>query len=134
MIDPGWSDLAGKVDVLLRGSPCQGYSNLNNRTRRADRRNVFFILTVPAIAVALGAKAVVIENVPDVVNGRLGIVATTTALLETSGYRVGAGTLERRGHGLATIRSRFFLVAMREYDPIDLKTVANGLAAPDRDG
>ncbi len=77
MVDSAWEALVGDVDVLLAGPPCQGHSNLNNHTRRTDLRNELY-LTVPAIAVALDAPVVVIENVPSVVHDHEGVLQTAS--------------------------------------------------------
>ena len=61
--------VAGNVDVLLGGPPCEGHSTSNNVTRRDDPRNKYYIV-MPALAVALDAGAVVIENVPGIRNDR----------------------------------------------------------------
>ena len=57
--------LVGCTDVLLAGPPCEGNSNLNNRTRRTDDRNELYLDAVVA-GIALDAKVIVIENVPAV--------------------------------------------------------------------
>ena len=59
----------GKVDILLGSPPCEGHSNSNNSTRRADPRNMYYAV-MPALAVALDAKVVVIENVPGIEHDR----------------------------------------------------------------
>lgn len=61
VVDPAL-EIEPNVDLLIAGPPCQGHSNLNNHTRRADPRNDLLICTV-ATAVALRAKVVIIENV-----------------------------------------------------------------------
>ena len=53
----------GKVDLLLGSPPCEGHSTSNNVTRRTDERNKYYVL-MPSLALALEAKAVIIENVP----------------------------------------------------------------------
>jgi DNA (cytosine-5)-methyltransferase 1 len=122
-----WRDLTGNVDVVLAGPPCQGHSNLNNRSRRKDPRNRLF-LAVPAIAVALDAPIVVIENVPDVVNDHDGVVDAAIELLRHNGYSVTSGVLNADKLGWPQTRRRFFLVARRDKAPLDLGAVANGLA------
>lgn len=122
-----WQDLVGRVDVVLAGPPCQGHSNLNNQSRRTDRRNDLY-LTVPAIAVALNAPAVIIENVPAVVHDRLGVVEATTALLREAGYHVSKGVLNAAEMGWPQNRSRFFLVARRHDPPLDIEQLRVGLA------
>lgn len=119
IVDHDFRSLKGKVDVVLAGPPCQGNSNLNNRTRHTDERNRLY-LTVPAVAVALDAPTVVIENVPGVVHDRSQVVQTTIALLEKSGYWVTYGTVHATRLGWPQTRKRFFLVASKLKAPIDL--------------
>jgi DNA (cytosine-5)-methyltransferase 1 len=103
------------VDVLIAGPPCQGHSNLNNHTRRQDPRNELYVTTV-ALAVALKAKAVLIENVPTVQNAYSDVVAAATALLRSEGYGVSTAVLKADDFGAAQRRSRFFILAVRGLD------------------
>src|SRR3954471_9646758 len=59
----------GGIDLLIGGPPCQGHSDLNNKTRRNDPRNSLYVKMIRAAEV-LRARAVVIENVPAVVHDR----------------------------------------------------------------
>lgn len=103
------------VDLVVAGPPCQGHSNLNNHSRRNDRRNLLY-LTVPAFAVACGAKAVVIENVASVVHDKTDVVHATRRLLESCGYAVTQGILAADAMGWPQTRKRHFLVARRTVD------------------
>lgn len=127
IVKQGWEDLVGNVDVVLAGPPCQGHSNLNNRTRRVDKRNELY-LTIPAIAVAVEAPIVVIENVQAVVHDRLGVVASTITLLRNAGYEVTTGTVHAARLGWAQRRNRYFLVARRGVAPLPLDAVAAAFA------
>lgn len=126
-VNDQWADLAGSVDVLLAGPPCQGHSNLNNKTRRDDWRNELY-LTAPAMAVALGAQTVIIENVRAVLHDRHQVVQSSVALLESAGYSVTQGVLKAADMGWPQRRERFFLVARLHGAPIDLGDIATGLA------
>ena len=77
LLDSKLLALIGSVDVVLAGPPCQGHSNLNNQSRRSDRRNELY-LTVPAVAIALQARMVVIENVPAVIHDEDGVIDVAT--------------------------------------------------------
>jgi DNA (cytosine-5)-methyltransferase 1 len=110
------------IDVLLAGPPCEGHSNLNNSTRRADPRNELY-LTVPAFAAAVRARTCVIENVPAVLNDAYSVVDTATQLLESEGYRVTSGMLSAAEVGWPQSRKRHFLVARRQGEPIDLAVI-----------
>ena len=43
VLDDRLSSLEGDVDVFVAGPPCEGNSNLNNKTRRIDFRNELYI-------------------------------------------------------------------------------------------
>ena len=132
IIDEVAAELVGQVDVILAGPPCQGHSNLNNHTRRTDRRNELY-LTVPAFAIATGASMVIIENVPAVVHDRQQVVATTRALLENEGYTVKLGRAFADRLGWPQTRQRFFLIARRDSAPADIEAVGDALAADQHD-
>lgn len=100
------------VDMLVAGPPCQGHSNLNNHTRRNDPRNDLYVATV-AVAVALGAKAVVIENVPTVTRSHGEVVRIARDLLLQNGYDVDECVLKADELGWAQTRARFFMIATR---------------------
>jgi DNA (cytosine-5)-methyltransferase 1 len=121
-----WQSLVGQVDAVLAGPPCQGHSNLNNRSRRSDPRNKLY-LAVPAFAIAVEAPVVVIENVPDVVHDTFGVVDAAIALLRTHGYNVTRGEIAAHEMGWAQTRRRFFIVARRDEAPLELGAVATGL-------
>jgi DNA (cytosine-5)-methyltransferase 1 len=123
----------GKINLFLAGPPCQGHSNLNNRTRREDPRNLLY-LTAVALAVALKAKFVAIENVPEVVADKDGVVGTAKALFKSAGYEfLDSGMLSTHALGGAQTRKRFFLIAALGGPPeggLTIKSVAAGLKRP----
>ena len=130
IIDAALAAEIGHVDLFLAGPPCQGHSNLNNRTCREDPRNLLH-LTAVALAVGLKAKMVVIENVPEVVNDRSDVVTGAKALLKTNGYAfMDSGVLAAHEMGWAQTRKRYFLIAALQQpvtDQLTLKGVATGL-------
>lgn len=132
VVDPTWADLVGQVDVLLAGPPCQGHSNLNNRTRYSDRRNQLY-LTVPAMAVALRAPVVIIENVRAVIHDRKQVVQSTETLLRRAGYEVVQGVVKAADLGWPQRRERFFLVARIDRAPLPIDEVTRALASTSRD-
>lgn len=122
------ANMKGKVDLVVAGPPCQGNSSLNNFTRGNDPRNELY-LQVPAIAVALEAPMVLIENVPGVVREQNNVVGTAAALLESNGYSVEAGVLSADKFGWPQTRKRFFLVASRLSAPIPFSLIRDTLGA-----
>jgi len=130
VIDERFLDLIGNVDLLLAGPPCQGHSNLNNHSRRADPRNILYVTTAAA-AIALQARALVIENVPDVTSDHSQVVQTAHRILESSGYVLSAAVLNAADLGGAQSRRRHFTIATRVNSPhVDVGGVAAKLRQP----
>jgi DNA (cytosine-5)-methyltransferase 1 len=135
IIDSTVARQAGRIDLLVAGPPCQGHSNLNNRSRRSDPRNQLFITAV-ALAVALKARGVLIENVPEVQRDRGEVLTSAISILRASGYGcVGIEVLKATDYGAAQSRRRLFLVAMLGEAPsteCDLARIRTTLASGPR--
>ncbi|RYF55877.1 MAG: DNA cytosine methyltransferase [Comamonadaceae bacterium] len=116
LVDGRLEALVGKVDLVLAGPPCQGHSNLNNHTRRSDPRNMLYV-SVAATAIALRTRALVIENVPDVLADKTDVVGVATRILMMAGYSVSSGVLSATELGGAQTRRRHFLVATKGQSP-----------------
>lgn len=130
ILDPRLVDEVGKIDLFLAGPPCQGHSNLNNKTRREDPRNLLYVTAV-ALGVGLRARAIVLENVPEVVSDKSDVVTTAKALLRAAGYEwIDSGVLAADHLGGAQTRKRYFLIATKVgagSDALTIKGVAKGL-------
>lgn len=130
ILDPALAAEVGNIDLFLAGPPCQGHSNLNNKTRREDPRNLLYVTAV-ALGVGLRAKSIVIENVPEVVNDKSDVVNVGKALLKAAGYTwIDSGVLAADQMGGAQTRKRYFLIASRIAEPtaeLSIKDVAKGL-------
>lgn len=128
LLSDGLSLHAIGADILLAGPPCQGHSNLNNHTRRSDPRNLLYVC-VAAAAIALHAKMVVIENVPDVIADRTEVVSTARRILMDAGYYVSQSVLKASSLGGAQTRRRHFTIAtQRPHAPVE--EVARSLSKP----
>lgn len=110
-------DRIGEVDVLLGGPPCQGHSNLNNKTRRTDPKNELYARMARAAAV-LNPALIVIENVPSVRYDTADVVQTTVDHLEELGYVVASSVVGLHALGVAQKRRRHVLIASRIPDII----------------
>ena len=110
--DPQISQFKGKIDLLVGGPPCQGHSNLNNKTRRQDPRNLLYFL-MPAFAVALDIPCLVIENVRSIKNANENVVPITRDLLRANGYYVNEQIITGTEFGVAQTRTRHFLIASK---------------------
>lgn len=119
LLDVDLNVARGQVDLVLAGPPCEGHSNFNNRTRRDDPRNALYLDAVAA-AVALMARVVVIENVPEAANDRKGVVWRAESLLRSAGYSTRRIKVDGAEVGLPQTRRRLFLVAAREFEVNDV--------------
>lgn len=100
-----------KVDVLVGGPPCQGFSLAGDRNEN-DKRNSLYSAMVKTAKV-LKPKAVVIENVPGMLKlyegkGAKRIIDDFTEL----GYNMNAQVLYAPDYGVPQIRKRVFFVGL----------------------
>ena len=116
LADPLLHSLAGNVDLLLAGPPCEGHSNLNNHTRRRDPRNLLMLDAV-ALAIALEASAVVVENVATARLDAYGVVGRSIQMLRSAGYRVCCVRADASRYGVAQTRQRLLILASRYGTP-----------------
>ena len=114
----------GKIDLLVGGPPCQGHSNLNNKTRRHDPRNLLYFI-MPAFSVALDIPLLIIENVRAITNASEKVIPISKQLLETNGYKVVERVLEATDFGIAQTRRRHFLIASKIEQPNIFEAVEN---------
>lgn len=101
-----------KVDVLLAGPPCQGYSAAGSR-RPDDPQNQLFG-HVARLARQFGVEYAVLENVPGVrrVNGR-GFLQAIVDSLADAGFSVAPHLLRACDFGVPQLRVRYFFLARR---------------------
>lgn len=100
------------VSILAGGPPCQGFSDLNNRTRHVDARNVLYARMARAAEV-MRPRAVLIENVPGVRRDKTGSVVATLDRLAALGYNVDAQVVDLSRLGVPQRRRRYVVVATR---------------------
>lgn len=105
----------GKVDILLGGPPCQGFSIANkNAGDPKDPRNSLFKEFVRTARV-LKPKVVIMENVPNLVraktvNGDL-VLDIIKSELKALGYYVQHKIVEATDYGVPQIRKRLVIIA-----------------------
>ncbi len=130
MIHPAFAGVGKRVDVVVGGPPCQGHSNFNNVTRRDDPRNNLY-MTVPAVGIALGAKVIMVENVPAVTLDKSGVVDKAKDCLEAAGYFVDDAVLEGARLGVPQRRKRHFLLATKKKGILSLGKIHEALGLPE---
>jgi DNA (cytosine-5)-methyltransferase 1 len=106
----------GEIDLLAGGPPCQGHSDLNNRTRRSDPKNTLYA-RMARFAEIVRPRHIIIENVPGVVHDRGRVVQETHAALHRLGYEVDTGVLHAADFGVPQRRRRFFTLASLDRTP-----------------
>ena len=114
LVDNVLAGLVDRVDILVAGPPCQGNSNLNNKTRRSDSRNELYVSAI-AIAIALNSKIVIIENVPEVGVSDQNVVMRSRNTLQKYGYSMTEKEikLDASNFGTAQSRKRHFTIGIK---------------------
>lgn len=121
-------NVAGKVDLVAAGPPCQGFSFLGKR-EKDDRRNSLFRRFLKVVDL-LQPRFLLLENVPgiEVEHGRKERESNSSPgrppkpyshrikdrLFENHGYHVFGDTVVAKNCGVAQRRPRFFLVGIRK--------------------
>lgn len=100
-----------KLDVLVGGPPCQGFSLAGPR-QIDDTRNVLYRAMVKT-ATIMKPKVVVLENVPGMVQLHNGLVAEKIITDFTNlGYKMGYKILYAPDYGIPQIRKRVVFVGL----------------------
>lgn len=101
----------GPVDLLAGGIPCQPHSVAGKRLGHGDERDLWpdFL----ALALRLGAKALLVENVRGLASSPGGLDRIARDL-EASGYCWWVTTLRAADVGAPHLRDRLFICAMAE--------------------
>lgn len=104
-----------KLDVLVGGPPCQGFSIAGPRDMN-DKRNSLYLAMVK-LADRLKPQAVVLENVPGMIrtNGGIGAKRIVQDFAEI-GYKMIPKLLYAPDYGIPQIRKRVFFVGLRDSD------------------
>jgi DNA (cytosine-5)-methyltransferase 1 len=110
-----------KIDVVVGGPPCQGFSNANRwQSEKNDPRNKLFFEYLRFVRV-LKPKVVVIENVRGMLSKNNGYAQRRIIELITDlGYVVSSSVLNASDFGVPQNRFRAFFVAIRS-DISDLR-------------
>ncbi|MDT3776691.1 DNA cytosine methyltransferase [Nitrospira sp. MA-1] len=115
-----WKNLNLKkrgADVVVAGPPCQGFSTIGKRLLDDPRNNLLLVPVETAIYV--GAKVLIIENVPGVLadpHSKFWFLAQ--ARLASKGFQSRTIFLDAGLTGLPQTRKRILLVAHKGKDPI----------------
>lgn len=103
----------GKVDIMLGGPPCQGFSIAGKR-QSTDPRNLLVQSYLKLVEV-LSPRVVVIENVPNILSMENGEFANNIISgLKSLGYNVDVHKLNSADFGVPQNRKRVIFIAMKD--------------------
>jgi DNA (cytosine-5)-methyltransferase 1 len=104
-----------RPDVLLAGSPCQGFSTSGKRDLDDPRNNL--LLRAGEIARIIRPKVFLLENVPAAISGPHGSRwERVEEIMRSDGYNVRRIVADGPSSGVPQIRKRLFLLAWRGSD------------------
>lgn len=104
----------GKVDVIIGGPPCQGFSvaNMQQKDIECDDRNKLFYEFIRFVKL-LKPKAFVMENVPQILTKDKGHVKEVMMdVMDDLGYNVNVKVLVASDYGVPQRRRRAFFVGL----------------------
>ncbi len=110
----------GRPDVVISGSPCQGFSSLGKRKQNDPRNRLLW--RGAEIAVGLKPEIIVLENVTGVLtNGLRSHFEKAIGILEKAGYETATLRITCSDFGLPQIRKRILLIANRHSTCSDIE-------------
>ena len=113
-IDTAFVNSAGKVDLLVGGPPCQGFSLTGKMLLNDDRSKLIFEFA--RIVRIIRPEAFVMENVKSLATVKKFASARESLLqkFETSGYNVEIKLLRADEYGVPQARERVFFIGFRK--------------------
>ena len=106
----------GKIDVIIGGPPCQGFSvaNMQQKDIECDDRNKLFYEFIRFVRL-LKPKAFVMENVPQILTKDKGHVKDVMMdVMDELGYNVNVKVLVASDYGVPQRRRRAFFVGLNK--------------------
>jgi DNA (cytosine-5)-methyltransferase 1 len=104
------AEFHGSPDVILSGSPCQGFSTIGKRDVEDPRNSL--LISGASIALKLNPKIFLAENVPGVISGKhKKYWEKLKSMMIASGYRIQELKVNTYDYGVPQVRKRIFLFA-----------------------
>jgi DNA-cytosine methyltransferase len=109
----------GRVDVIIGGPPCQGFSNANRNSRSNDNPNNKLVDTYLDYVVRLRPHLFIMENVQGILwtqknsdASEASVAAHVATRLAAAGYKLFPKLIDSAWYGVPQHRNRFFLVGL----------------------
>lgn len=104
-----------KVDAIIGGPPCQGFSGLNRRNKDGnDPRNMLFLQYLRFVKL-LSPKVVLIENVRQILTAKDGFIKNEIyKILEELGYNVTYSIVDASDYGVPQARKRAIIIGTKK--------------------
>ena len=108
-----------KIDVIVGGPPCQGFSQKGKRLSINDDRNYLFKKFIETVKI-FKPKYFVLENVPNILTTAKGFFKDEIIKgFEELGYRVNSSTLNAADFGVPQNRKRAFFIGSLNGDLLE---------------
>lgn len=105
-----FSPYIGKIDVIIGGPPCQGFSQKGQRKTINDERNFLFKYYVKVVEM-VKPKYFVMENVPNLLTAEKGFFRKEIEeMFSKMGYTLDAGVLNASDYGVPQNRRRAAII------------------------
>ncbi|HBQ99967.1 MAG TPA: hypothetical protein DD761_15855 [Cyanobacteria bacterium UBA11691] len=114
---------AGGIDVVIGGTPCQGFSPSNRRGWDSKKEHNKLVECFIDFSIALDPKVILLENVQGILwtprsvmstDNRITVVDYVEKKLRKSGYLIFPAVLDAAWYGVPQHRNRFFLLALHK--------------------
>lgn len=119
-IEDTFSKYRGKVDVVIGGPPCQGFSQKGQRKTINDERNFLFKYFVKVVEF-LSPTYFVMENVPNLLTAENGYFKNEIIeLFGAKGYTLVTDTLNAADYGVPQNRRRAVIIGKLGGSPLNM--------------
>ena len=113
-LEETFGSFAGKIDVIIGGPPCQGFSQKGQRKTIHDERNFLFKYYVKVVDL-VRPRYFVMENVPNLLTAENGYFQKEIIdLFNSMGYSLNTGILNAADFGVPQNRRRAVIIGKRD--------------------